>query len=68
MTARNALNPLRQHALPQYDAAYLAIHIPDMLHCIETGDPSWEAMVPTTVADIIKSTQLFGHQAIGKGP
>jgi hypothetical protein len=58
----------RIEPIRQYDEAYLSIHTPDVPRRIETGGPSWETMVPPIVADIIKSEQLFGHQAIGKLP
>jgi hypothetical protein len=41
------------------DQSYLAIRTSDVLARIERGDPSWERMVPATVADIIKSERLF---------
>ena len=47
----------------QFNEAYLSIHTPDVLQRIETGDPSWEEMVPPIVADIIKTKGLFGHRA-----
>jgi hypothetical protein len=51
------LEPIRH-----YDEAYLAIHTPDALRRIETGDPSWEAMVPPVVAEMIKTKHLFGYR------
>ena len=43
-----------------YDETLLTIQTPDVLRKIESGDPSWEEMVPTAVADIIKAKHLFG--------
>jgi len=34
---------------------------------IETGDPSWEAMVPPVVADMIKAKNLFGYPTADDG-
>jgi hypothetical protein len=45
-----------------YDESYLSIRTPDVLSRIQTGDPSWEQMVPAAVAEIIKSKNLFGWQ------
>ena len=46
-----------------YDESYLSIRTPDVLARIQRGDPSWEQMVPTAVADIIKAKNLFGWQS-----
>lgn len=46
-----------------YDETLLAIQTPDVLRKIESGDPSWEEMVPRTVADIIKAKHLFGWRS-----
>ena len=35
------------------------IHTPDVLARIQREDPSWEAMVPATVAEMIKRKNLF---------
>jgi hypothetical protein len=43
-----------------YDETLLSIQTPDVLRRIQSGDPSWEEMVPGTVAEIIKSKCLFG--------
>ena len=50
-----------------YDEALLSIHTPDVLRRIQTADASWEAMVPPTVAEMIKTKQLFGYRATGAG-
>ena len=41
------------------DESYLSIHTHDVLARIENDDPSWEAMVPPKVAEIIKAERLF---------
>jgi hypothetical protein len=46
-----------------YDETLLTIQTPDVLRKIESGDPSWEEMVPETVADIIKAKHLFGWRS-----
>jgi hypothetical protein len=43
-----------------YDESLLAIHTPDVLARIQSGDASWEQMVPAAVAKIIKAEHLFG--------
>jgi hypothetical protein len=45
-----------------YDESLLSIRTPDVLGRIERQDPSWEDMVPATVAEIIKAKNLFGWQ------
>ena len=42
-----------------YDESYLSIRTPDVLARIQSGDPSWEQMVPAAVAEIIKAGCLF---------
>jgi hypothetical protein len=43
-----------------YDESCLSIRTPDVLARIQSGDASWEAMVPAAVAEIIKAENLFG--------
>ena len=43
-----------------YEESYLSIHTPDVLARIQSGDASWEQMVPAAVAEIIKAENLFG--------
>jgi hypothetical protein len=50
----------RVEAIRGYDESYLSIRTPDVLARIQRGDPSWEQMVPTAVAQIIKAENLFG--------
>ena len=42
------------------DPESLTIRTPDVLARIQSGDPSWEQMVPPAVAEIIKAQKLFG--------
>jgi hypothetical protein len=51
------LEPIRR-----FNEAYLSIRTPDVLARIEAGDASWEAMVPPSVAEMIKTRRLLGHQ------
>jgi hypothetical protein len=44
-----------------YDPAVLHVFSRDVLKMIRSGDPSWEAMVPASVAKSVKSKQLFGY-------
>ena len=44
-----------------YNKDYLRIFSRDVLAKIRDGDPSWEAMVPPTVADLIKERHFFGY-------
>ena len=46
-----------------YDESLLSIRTPDVLARIERQDPSWVAMVPPTVAEMIKAKQLFGWRS-----
>jgi hypothetical protein len=43
-----------------YDESLLSTHTPEVLSRIRKGDPSWEAMVPPKVAEIIRVKKLFG--------
>ena len=52
----------RIEPIRHYDEAYLSIRTPDALRRIETGDPSWEDMVPPVVARMIKTKKLFGYR------
>jgi hypothetical protein len=46
--------------LDNYDPSCLKIFSRDVLERIKEGDSSWEAMVPTEIADIIKRRGFFG--------
>jgi hypothetical protein len=52
----------RIEPIRHYNETYLAIQTPDVLRRIETGDPSWEEMVPPVVAEMIKTKKLFGYR------
>jgi|ERR1700736_2042068 hypothetical protein len=42
-----------------YNESFLSIKTPDVLARIQHGDPSWETMVPATIASVIKTKDLF---------
>ena len=46
-----------------YDESLLSTHTPEVLSRIREGDPSWEAMVPPKVAEIIRVKKLFGFRS-----
>jgi len=46
-----------------YDESLLSTQTPEVLSRIRAGDPSWEEMVPTKVAEIIKDKKLFGFRS-----
>ena len=52
----------RLESLRRYDEGCLPIHTPDVLRRIQTGDPSWEALVPPSIVEIIKRRRLFGYR------
>jgi len=45
----------------EYDESLLSIHTTDVLARIQRRDPSWEEMVPASVADTIKDKDLFAE-------
>ena len=47
--------------LNNFKEEYLPIFSRDVLHRIEAGDSSWETMVPTEVANLIKQRGFFGY-------
>ncbi len=47
-------------SLENVDPSYLPIFPHEILERIQAGDPSWESMVPTEVARIIRQRKLFG--------
>ncbi len=49
--------------LLSYNPAYLSISTSEVLAKIQTGDPSWEQLVPAAIVDIIRRDGLFGWQA-----
>lgn len=52
----------RIEPIRHYDETYLSIHTPDVRRRIETGDRSWEDLVPPVVAAMIKTKKLFGYR------
>jgi hypothetical protein len=49
-------------ALVGYDPAIADIFSRDVLSKIQSGDSSWEKMVPAKAAELIKQRGLFGYQ------
>ena len=45
-----------------YHPEYLRIHPPDVLTKLQSGDSSWEQMVPPEVVQMIKKRQFFGYR------
>ena len=46
-----------------YNPEYLRIHPPDALAKLQSGDATWEKMVPPEVVEIIKKREFFGYRA-----
>ena len=47
--------------LTGFNPGILTIFSREALNRIKEGDPSWEALVPANVVEIIKRRGLFGH-------
>lgn len=47
--------------LDNYDEKVLPIFSRDVLRRIKDNDPSWEDMVPSEIADVIKQRRFFGY-------
>ena len=47
-----------------YNKDYLQIFSRDVLKKIGNGDHTWESMVPTSVADLIKERHFFGYRPL----
>jgi len=45
-----------------YHPEYLRIHPPDVLTKLQSGDSSWEQMVPPEVVHLIKQREFFGYR------
>ena len=45
-----------------YHPEYLRIHPPDVLAKLQSGDNSWERMVPPEVVHLIKKREFFGYR------
>jgi hypothetical protein len=48
--------------ITDYQPEYLRIYPPDVLIRLQTGDSSWEKMVPPEVIEIIKNRGFFGYR------
>src|SRR6266403_2081105 len=48
--------------ITDYHPEYLRIHSPDALAKLQSGDSSWERMVPPEVVRIIKEREFFGYR------
>ena len=48
--------------ITDYHPEYLRIHPPDVLVRLQSGDRSWEQMVPPEVVRIIKKREFFGYR------
>jgi hypothetical protein len=48
--------------ITDYHPEYLRIHPPDVLAKLQSGDSSWERMVPPEVVHIIKKREFFGYR------
>jgi hypothetical protein len=48
--------------ITDYHPEYLRIHPPDVLVKLQSGDSSWEQMVPPEVAHMIKKREFFGYR------
>jgi hypothetical protein len=49
--------------IADYNRDYLRILPPDALAKIQSGDPTWERMVPPEVVKVIKEREFFGYRA-----
>jgi len=48
--------------ITDYHREYLRIHPPDVLARLQSGDSSWERMVPPGVVHMIKKREFFGYR------
>jgi len=48
--------------ITDYHPEYLRIHPPDVLTKLQSGDSTWEQMVPPEVVHMIKKRQFFGYR------
>lgn len=46
-----------------YNPDYLRSYPPEALRKLQSGDPSWETMVPPEVVELIKARGFFGYRA-----
>jgi hypothetical protein len=52
-------------SIRDFDAAQLHVTPGDVLQKLQSGDASWEGLVPRQVADLVKERGLFGYQPDG---
>jgi hypothetical protein len=52
------------NSLDNFDPECLQIFSRDVLRKIKDGDSSWETMVPSAVAEVVKSKCYFGYQRV----
>jgi hypothetical protein len=52
--------------ITDYNPKYLRIFPPDVLAKLQSGDDTWEALVPPEVAELIKHRQFFGYRESAK--
>jgi hypothetical protein len=55
-------------SLRDFDARCLSIYSRDVLARMRCGDPLWEEMTPTAVAELIKRRGLLGYRATAEAP
>lgn len=48
--------------IPKYDRQVVGIRRREVLTKIQSGDPSWEQLVPEPIAQVIKQKGLFGYE------
>jgi hypothetical protein len=48
--------------ISDYHTEYLRIHPPDVLAKLQSGDSTWEQMIPPEVVHVIKKRQFFGYR------
>ncbi len=48
--------------ISDYNPDYLRIHPPETLAQLQSGDPTWESMVPPEVSRLIKERHFFGYR------
>ncbi len=49
-------------SIRKHNVEYLSIYSRNVLARIQTGDITWEQMVPPTIVEIIKKNRLFGYR------
>jgi hypothetical protein len=59
---RFLLDSGRVEPIRHYSADFLDIRPREVLAMIQSGDPSWEGMVPSAIVEIIKERRLFGYR------